>query len=159
MDWRQIWRCEQGGIDFIQIITAILIISIAAVSTTYSIYVGRLTLDEQLQEKQAIRYAREEMEYWAGRIYVSLPSSGEMIGSTQRGRRVLIDPRDPSVSNDNIWGKVYYDRIIPVNLMVTGEDQTDYIKIHVWVEWPDNNNVPQAERQRCDLYSSMITLQ
>ena len=151
-----IWKCERGGLDFIQVITAMLIVAIAAASTTYSIYVGRLTLDEKLQEKQAIRYAREEMEYWAGRILVSPPNSRELLGDTQTGRRVLIDPRNPGDESDNIWGKVYYARIIPVNLQVTGEEITDYYKIHVWVIWPEN--APQEERHRIDFYSSMIQM-
>jgi hypothetical protein len=151
-----IWRCEQGGLDFVQVIIAMLIVAIAAVSTTYSIYVGRLTLDQKLQEKQAIRYAREEMEYWSGRILVSPPTSQERLGDSRNGRRVLIDPRNPNDESDNIWGKVFYDRIIPVNLQITGEDITDYYKIHVWVIWP--MGVPEVERRRVDLYSSMIQM-
>jgi hypothetical protein len=156
MDRWNIWRCERGGLDLVQVIIAMLIVAIAAVSTTYSIYVGRLTLDEKLQEKQAIRYAREEMEYWSGRILVSPPSAQEMLGDTHVGRRILIDPRNPNDQSDNIWGKVYYARIIPVNLQVTGADITDYYKIHVWAIWPDN--APQEERHRVDLYSSMIQM-
>ena len=158
MDWRQFWRCEKGGIDFIQVITALLIVAIAAVSTTYSIYVGRLTLEGKLQEKQAIRYAREEMEYWAGRVMASPPSGQEMIGDTQTGRKVLIDPRNPNDGSDNVWGKVYYDRTVPVFLMVTGEEVTDFFRIHVWVVWPIDNEVPEDERHRVDFYSSMIQL-
>jgi hypothetical protein len=156
MDRWNVWRCERGGLDFVQVIIAMMIVAIAAVSTTYSIYVGRLTLDEKLQEKQAIRYAREEMEYWSGRVLVSPPNSQEMLGDAQTGRRVLIDPRKPNDASDNIWGKVFYARITPVNLQVTGEELTDYYKIHVWVVWPDN--VPEEERHRVDLYSSMIQM-
>ena len=153
-----LWRCQRGGLDFIQVITAMMIVAIAAVSTTYSIYVGRLSLEEELQEKQAIRYAREEMEYWAGRVLVSPPSPQEVLGDTQTGRRVLIDPRNPNVRNDNVWGRVYYGRILPVRLLITGEDIIDYYKIHVWVIWPDNNSVPASERRRVDLHSSMIQM-
>jgi len=156
MDRWNIWTCERGGVDFVQIITAMMIIAIAAVSTTYSIYVGRLSFDEQLQEKQAIRYAREEMEYWSGRILVSPPTSQEMLGDIQGGRRILIDPRNPNDQGDNVWGRVFYARIIPVDLLLTGEETTDYYQIHVWVVWPDN--VPQAQSRRVDFYSSMIQM-
>ena len=34
-----------------------------------------------------------------------------------------------------------------VNLIVTGEDVTDYYRLHVWVVWPDRGDVPPEERQ------------
>jgi hypothetical protein len=158
MNWWRYWKCEKGGLDFIQVITAIVIITIAAVSTTYSIYVGRLSLEDELQEKQAIRYAQEEMEYWVGRVFVTQITGQEYVGDTQTGRRVLIDPRNPNVANDNVWGRVYYNRIIPVNLLITGEEITDYYQLHVWVKWPDEREVPEAHKRRVDLYSSMIRM-
>jgi hypothetical protein len=156
MGWRRLLRCEKGGIDFVQVATALLIVAIAAVSTTYSIYIGRATLTEQLQEKQAIRYAREEMEYWCGRVFAEFPTGQELLGDTQGGRRVLIDARDPGDRSDNVWGRVYYEPIRAVFLPLTGEDTSDYYELHVWVEWPDDRSVKRLDRHRVDIYSSMI---
>jgi len=151
----RLWKDENGSLDFVQIVIAILIIAIAAVSTTYSIYVGRATLIEQLQEKQALRYAREEMEYWGGQVLTGGVSSFEINGSGNFGTRVLIDPRDPADNSDNIWGRVYYGRIVPIYSLLQGQTASiDYCQIHVWVIWPDN--VPVGESHRVDIYTSMF---
>lgn len=156
---RHLWNNEKGGLDYVQVMIAMLIVSIAAVSTVYSIYVGRASLTQEYQEKQALRYAREEMEYWCGRLLGDTLSSVEKLGDLQGGRRVLIDPRDPQNASDNLWGRVFYSPIIPTYLMVTGEDIRDYYSVHVWVIWPYGRSISRDEQRRIDLYSSMISRQ
>jgi hypothetical protein len=151
----RLWKDEKGSLDFVQIVIAILMIAIAAVSTTYSIYVGRATLTEQLQEKQALRYAREEMEYWAGQVLSGEVTAFEVGGSGNLGTRVLIDARDPEDMSDNVWGRVCYGRLEPVFSELVGETSSiDFYRIHVWVIWPEN--LPERERHRIDLYTSMF---
>ena len=151
----RLWKDESGSLDFVQITVAILIVAIAAVSTAYSIYIGRATLTEQLQEKQALRYAREELEYWGGQVLMGETTALEIGGSGNFGTRVLIDPRDPANNSDNVWGRVYYGRIVPFYSQLPGQTSSiDYCQIHVWVIWPDD--VPLSESHRVDIYTSMF---
>lgn len=60
---------ERGGFDLIQVLVALIIVGTAAVSATFSIFIGRGALDSEWRKKQALEMATDEMEYWTAFIF------------------------------------------------------------------------------------------
>jgi hypothetical protein len=135
---------ERGGVDLIQFIVAVLIISIAAATAAFSIYIGRGALDTEWRKKRALEIARDEVEYWSGLIYEGV--SGMAVPLALKNatieREMVLDPRGDD-ANDDIYCNVVREPL-ELNLVQPGvNDIENYlIKVHViWQEPSDNPTI------------------
>lgn len=136
---------DDGGLDFVQIVIGLLIISIAAVGTFQSLFWGYEQLDFQMRYRKAISVARSYAEYWQGRIHTDFPKTTDAAfravknGNLARPLVVLLDERDPTTDNDDIVCEVSYAPLVPVDLNTTGSG-IDYWEIVVRVTWYEPNS-------------------
>ncbi len=142
------WREEEGGIDFVQLVIGLLIISIAAVGTFQSLFWGYEQLDFQMRYRKAISIARSYAEYWQGRIHTDFPEPTApsfraiKAGNLAHPLEVLLDERDPLKSDDDIMCKISYAPLNAVDLITTGEG-IDYWTIRVRVTWFEPTDNPR----------------
>jgi|SaaInl8_200m_RNA_FD_contig_31_80676_length_716_multi_3_in_0_out_0_1 hypothetical protein len=136
---------DEGGLDFVQIVIGLLIISIAAVGTFQSLFWGYEQLDFQMRYRKAISIARSYAEYWQGRIHTDFPSSKDAsfrsvkAGNLSSPLEVLLDQRDPARDDDDIVCKIAYAPLVPVDLNTTGSG-IDYWEIVVRLTWYEPNS-------------------
>jgi len=133
-------RGDEGGIDFIQLIVGLLIISIAAVGTLQALYYGYEQLDYQMRYRKAVAIARTHVEYIQGRVHVDLNEANFedqyfLAGNISRPDIRLLDERNPSITYDDIFCEVKHRRIEKYDDPVT--KGFDYWKIQVIVEWKE----------------------
>ncbi|HHE46707.1 MAG TPA: hypothetical protein ENL08_03255 [Bacteroidetes bacterium] len=140
------WRQDEGGIDFIQLIVGLMIISIAAVGTLQALYYGYDQLDFQMRYRKAISIARSHVEYIQGRLHSDYSDKRFSdlqftAGNLNNPDIKLLDQRDPSRDYDDIYCEVSHGPMVPVNLPDTKGD--DYWPISVYVRWsePGENDV------------------
>jgi hypothetical protein len=114
------WREDEGGVDFIQLVTGLVIIAIACVSTYQALYFGYEQQDLQIRYRKALSIARSYAEYWQGRVHVDFPKAGEpsyrnVINGNQRTPlEVTLDTRDPDTDLDDIKAKIWYSPLTAV---------------------------------------------
>ena len=146
------WRSDDGSIDFIQIVTGLVIIGIASIATIDGFHQGYGWLDYQNRHTKAVSIARSYMEYLQGRIHTDFqPARFEdarlMQGNRTAPLEVLLDGRNPADPNDNVFCSVYHGPFLAVDRPETGEG-IDYWRIRVWVQWNEpNSNSPVLHHQ------------
>jgi hypothetical protein len=150
------WRGDEGGVDFIQLVVGLLIISIAAVGTLQALYYGYEQLDYQMRYRKAIAMARSQVEYIQARLHSDLIESDFrdqyfLAGNMANPEKRLLDERapesQPNGAYDDIYCKVKHRVIVKWDDPVTRG--FDYWKIQVFVEWnePDEGDHPNAFHQ------------
>jgi hypothetical protein len=130
------WRSDDGGIDFIQVVVGLLIISIAAVGTLHAMYYGWQQLDQQMRYRKAVSLARSYMEYMQGRIHTDFePNDIQfMSGNLTHPLTWKLDERDPYTTFDDIECQVSYGPIVQRDFPTTG-DGVDQYEMQVHVTW------------------------
>lgn len=136
-----------GGLDLIQFVVALLIIGIAAASSTFSVFIGRGALDHEWRKKRAMEIARNEMEYWSAIIY---EGQIELAGQTNPlpirltnktiEREEVLDPRDPESSRDDILCQVIREPL-KKNQILYNQNQLLSYKIELAVVWMEPTNM------------------
>jgi len=135
---------EIGGVDLIQILIALIIIGIAAVSATFSVFVARGALDAEWRKKRALEIARDEVEYWTAFIYEG--QGGVAVPEFLKIRTIT---REDTIgfwqgnSDDPIICKVIRDPLEIDEYLKSSKGMECYkIKVSVvWDERSDNPNV------------------
>ncbi len=67
-------RHRRGGINFIELMVSILVITIASVAFAHSFFVASFEMDKQRRRMEAVQLAKSEAQFWVGRIHTSFPS-------------------------------------------------------------------------------------
>lgn len=156
------WRDDEGGLDFVQMVIGLLIISIAAVGTFQALFFGQEQLDYQMRYRKAISVARSYAEYWQGRIHTDFPEPGSpsfngvKAGNLARPLEVLLDTRDPNNDADDIMCNVAYAPLVPIDKPTTGPG-IDYWQIKVRVTWlePSSNSKEPGKYEVLDIPHSV----
>ena len=156
---------EGGGVDIIQFVVALIIIGVAAVSATFSLFVGKGALDSEWRQKRALELARNEMEYWTAMVYKgqeedvnqrnALPV--RLINKRIVREKVLLDARSEDSNNDDIYCEIIRP---PLELNQLAKSQTGLeiykIKVHVIWEEPSENPNLEFEPDTVSLESWMV---
>jgi len=151
------WRQDRGSIDFIQVVVGLIIIAAAAVGTLQALFYGYEQLDYEMRYRKAISIARSKVEYLQGRIHCDFNDQDQvfLFGNLTRPDVVKLDERDPSTSFDDINCYVSYGRIVPVDMVATGEG-VDHWKIRVYVKWWEPGQSPNTVPSQIDLDATMV---
>ena len=158
----QKWRSDEGSLDFIQVITGLVIIAIAAITTIDGLGQGYGWLDYQNRHTKAVAIARSYMEYLQGRIHTDFDPAGRfedaqlMQGNKRAPVTVLLDGRDPANPNDNVECKVHHGPLLPIDQPQTGTG-IDFWKIRVHVEWNEPKSHSMFEKHSVFFESAMIS--
>ena len=132
-------RKTSSGIGFIEVMTAVVIISIAALG----ILMGAVHARGQLHALQVKERATEEllnyMEYWKGRIADGVMSSSEWNGDLQGDQIYLFGNAQSSYK---VKANLYYD--IEELDRFTDHGPTDFkrYKLECWIKWKDYLQTP-----------------
>lgn len=138
---------RDDGLTYVEVITTLVMVSVAVVATTYSLYFGNRSLDLEMHKQQVLRIVQQEVEFWVGRMYTGQPgvdpSAAEMMGSVNNPyRTVLLDPD----SKEPIQVKLFYD---PITAVANPNTQSGigYWIITIWAEWtePDGQQFKKSE--------------
>ena len=128
-----------SGIGFIEVMTAVVIISIASLG----ILMGAVHARGQLHALQVKERATEEllnyMEYWKGRIADGVMSSSEWSGDLQGDQIYLFGNAQ---SEYKVKATVYYD--IDQLDKYTDHGPTDFkrYRLECWIKWKDFLQTP-----------------
>ena len=141
--FRKSWNSDEGGVDFMQLVVGLMIISIAAVGTFQALIYGYGQLDYEMRYRKAVSIARSYVEYWQGRVHTDFASANRQVrnGNLTRPETKLLDERDPSIEYDNIHCQVAYGPIQEIDLQTTGIG-VDHYKIRVYVTWWEPSETP-----------------
>jgi hypothetical protein len=147
---------EDGSIDFIQLITGLMIISIATLGTFQSLSFGYDQLDYQMRYRKALSIARGQVEYWQGRIHTDFPTGQDLAGNLGSPEVFSLDKRDLSTERDDIDCEVSYARIADVRDPDTGlTDHWDIVVILTWFE-PGQSEEDGDAPNTIELYAPMV---
>ena len=128
-----------SGIGFIEVMTAVVIISIASLG----ILMGAVHARGQLHALQVKARATEELlnylEYWKGRIADGVMSSSEWSGDLQGDQIYLFGNAQ---SEYKVKATVYYD--IDQLYKYTDHGPTDFkrYRLECWIKWKDFLQTP-----------------
>lgn len=153
-----------GGLDIIQFVVALLIIGIAAASSTFSIFIGRGALDYEWRKKRALELARNEVEYWTAMIYEgqieernqSRPLPVRLVNKPIE-REEILDQRSLNTGDDDIWCKIIREPLDLNNILLNQQSLLSY-RIEVSVVWhePSENQNYNIPADTVKLWSWMI---
>jgi hypothetical protein len=148
---------DDGGIDFVQLIVGIMIISIATLGTFQSLFYGYDQLDYQMRYRKALSIARGQVEYWQGRIHTDFPNAANMNGNLGSPRVFSLENRDPTTSRDDIECEVAYSKIeaIPNPENPADIDHWDIRVIVTWYE-PGKSEDEGDAPNTIELYAPMV---
>ena len=128
-----------SGIGFIEVMTAVVIISIAALG----ILMGAVHARGQLHALQVKERATEEllnyMEYWKGRIADGVLSSSEWSGDLQGDQIYLYGNAQ---SDYKIKAELYYDIEKLDGYTEYGPTDFKRYKLDCWIKWKDYLQTP-----------------
>lgn len=144
-------RNDEGGIDFIQLVISLLIVSIACVGTLQALYYGYDELDRQVRYRKALSIARSYVEYWQGRIHTDTPKGRELVGNL-RGNPViaLLDERKRDTEEDNIECNLRY--ALDQRTETPRGEKLDYWVIQVQASWEE----PDGKQESIDVVATMV---
>jgi prepilin-type N-terminal cleavage/methylation domain-containing protein len=141
---------NNSGFTFIEVMTAFMIISIAAVG----MMMGASHAQGELRSLGLKERATEELlnytEYWRGRIADGRLSQSEVVGNLE-GEQVYL--RGSATSQDKVVAKVYYDITQLDDDTEFGKSSFSRLKLETWIKWSDflpKGNVqsrPQRKRR------------
>lgn len=109
------FRRDRRGVTLIELMVGLLVIATAAVGASIAIFNAYGQLQRQRHRLIANHYLRNEVEYWQGRVHSALPTEREISQPGPR-RTVIIDPRDPSTTNDDITAEVRRGPLKPISM-------------------------------------------
>jgi|GEM_PF-1287144 len=149
---------QYGGVDLIQLVTALVIIGIAAASATFSMYIGRGNLNHEWRKKRALELARNEIEYWTAFTY--LGQGGQGIPDNLRGLTLahteILDPRGPT-GDDDLICTVQREPVVLNTILAGGADVESYkIKVNVFWDEPSTDETQAAYEDTVSLHTYMI---
>lgn len=143
---------DDSGFTYFEAIATLVMVAVAVVATTYSLYYAERSLAVDMHKQQINRIVQQELEYWIGRIYTGTPddpNNVEKMGSVQSPyKTVILDPD----SKKPIQVKLFYDPIIPIP-SVEFPGTIAYYKITVWAEWeePDKQQFKRSQGREISL--------
>jgi hypothetical protein len=135
---------QAGGVDLIQLLIALIIIGIAAVSATFSVFVARGNLDAEWRKKRALEIARDEVEYWSAFIFEG--QGGVSVPEFLRTRTIT---REDTIgfwqgnSEDPVICKVIRDPL-EIDEYLKGSMGMECYKIKVSVVWDERSDNPNV---------------
>ena len=149
---------EDGGIDFVQLIVGIMIISIATLGTFQSLFYGYDQLDYQMRYRKALSIARSQVEYWQGRIHTDFPTVAKMNGNLGSPQVFSLDKRDLTTSRDDIECEVAYAKIDAIPDPESISNEIDHWDIRVIVTWyePGKSEDAGDASNTIELYAPMV---
>ncbi len=136
---------NRGGLSLLEAAASFLVMSISAVGSLKVFTLGRHGLESDYIYKMAGEVLRAKTEMMIGIIHqipqdddrwVSQFDQGDM-----RGEDVLIDRRGAgqlgtAVGNSqDIWGKIYYNRIEATDDPTTSNTNPDWFDVKTWIVW------------------------
>jgi len=127
-------RRRRGGLSFIELATALLIIAVASLGTVKSFYIAHDELSRAKRRFRANQFLKQELEFWVARLHKGNLSPQEY-NLPSRERSVVIDYRGPG-PRDNIVGHVRMVRITPYDDFDTAEDP-DYWIVRVAIRYDE----------------------
>jgi|GEM_PF-1678240 len=142
MHTKKRWCNDDGSLDLIQLVIGMLIVAIAAVGSYQALFFGTTQLDAEMRYRKAISLARSYAEYWQGRVHIDFPQFDDprrpqvIAGNLTNRIEVILDKRDPSTTEDDIWATIAYDRLIPV-LRESNQAEILYWRIKVVIRWDE----------------------
>lgn len=133
-------RGDDRGTTFLEVMATVVMVSVAVVGTTYSLFFANSTLREDMHRQQVARMVQQEVEYWVGRIYLAgadSPTAQEMMGSTAVPYRTMaLDPDAEEV----IQVRFFYDPIVARGVYLPTPESAPlpaYYVITLWAEWDE----------------------
>jgi len=130
-----------SGIGFIEVMTATVIISIAAVGLLMGVVHARGELHALEVKERASEELLNYMEYWKGRIADGAISPSELAGDLEGDEIYLVGSAQ---SRYKIRAKLYYDiRLLNRN---TDHGSTDFkrYELECWIKWYDYLAAPPS---------------
>ncbi len=151
------WRDESGSIDFIQLVTGLLIVAIAAVGTLQALAFGYDHLNQEMRHRKAIAIARAYLEYWQGRIHTESDwQKPEVIaGNLGQPKMMVLDPGDPYTESDDLYCEVSYGPIVGRDQPTTGMG-VDFWEIRVYVKWWERYQNRRDIPYEVSFYGTMV---
>ena len=132
-------RKTSSGIGFIEVMTAVVIISIAALGILMGAVHARGELHALEVKERATEELLNHMEYWKGRIADGVLSSSEWSGDLQGDQIYLFGNAQSSYK---IKATLYYD----INKLegTTEHGPTDFrrYQLDCWIKWKDYMQTP-----------------
>ena len=125
-------REDDGGITFLDVLVTFVMIAVATVVVTHSLYFGNRMLDVDMHKQQALRIVQQELEYWIGRLYMGSPgdpSEFEMAPKINYKSVVLEKDTPPIIV------QLSRDQILPV--VDPNTAAIAYWKVTIWAEWEE----------------------
>ncbi len=71
-------RRRRGGINFIELMVAIVVIAIASCAFAQGFFTAFHELEKQRHRMEAVQLLKAEAQFWVGRIHTAFPSAYEM---------------------------------------------------------------------------------
>ena len=132
-------RKTSSGIGFIEVMTAVVIISIAALGILMGAVHARGELHALEVKERATEELLNHMEYWKGRIADGVLSSSEWSGDLQGDQIYLFGNAQ---SRYKVKATLYYD----INKLegTTEHEPTDFrrYQLDCWIKWKDYMQTP-----------------
>ncbi|MDP8228081.1 MAG: hypothetical protein P9M15_01355 [Candidatus Electryoneaceae bacterium] len=146
------WWCDdEGGIDFIQLVISLLIVSIACVGTLQALYYGHEELDRQVRYRKALSITRSYVEYWQGRVHTDTPRGRELVGNLNGNPvEVLLDQRKTGKDGKDINCFLRY--ALDQRTETQRGENLDYWVIQVLNTWEE----PDGKQESISLVATMV---
>jgi len=144
MFYKNFIKYSSNGVSFIEVMVAVVIISIASLGLLMGVVHARSELHaievRELATNELINY----VEYWKGRVADGSISSNDLIGDLQGQQLYLVGNNQ---SQYKLPARLYYD--IDILDSETEFGNTDYNRYNIecWIDWKDYFQTGKAENQ------------
>ena len=132
-------RKTSSGIGFIEVMTAVVIISIAALGILMGAVHARGELHALEVKERATEELLNHMEYWKGRIADGVLSSSEWSGDLQGDQIYLFGNAQ---SRHKVKATLYYDINKLENTTEYGSTDFRRYQLDCWIKWKDYMQTP-----------------
>jgi len=128
-----------SGFNFIEVMLAVVIITITAMGLMYGVVHARSELRSLEIKERATEELSNYMEHWKGRIASGNLSTSDITGDYFGKEIYLIGDES---SDEKVMAKLYYS-LDHINSQYNNNDYNSY-NLKVWIRWNDFLNTPES---------------
>ena len=137
-------RSTSGGFTFIEVMLAVVIITITSMGLMYGVVHARSELRSLEIKERASEELYNYMEHWKGRIASGKLSISDISGD-YLGKEIYLIGDEDEQSGTKVMAKIYYS-MDEVNTSYNNNSYEAY-SLKVWIKWSDFMMKPDRDNQ------------